>query len=117
MRRKPLAWYVVPGVTVASLTALGAIGGAIVVAAKFITLPARAEAMEQKNVEQDKWLDKLSVIAEQNQKLIDAATTPNAPHPTTQHYRERDELATWCCEAKTYEDCWRNRLWKRCEDE
>lgn len=103
---KPLAWYVIPGVTVASLTALGAVGGAIVMAAKFITMPQRVEAMETKNIEQDKWLDKLSVIADQNQQLLDRAAARNVPPRPTWRWTEWEEQMCWGCNAPTVEACW-----------
>ena len=110
MTKKKLAWYVVPGVLVASVTALGAVGTVIVKGATYISLPDRVEAGEQVNKRQDDSLSKLTAIQETWQNIYEQQTA----HPPVTTWREEDDDGAWCCVASAYDDCWRNRLWQRC---
>ena len=114
MSRKPLAWYVVPGVIVASVTALGAMGTLIVKGATYLTLPERVEAGESVNQRQDESLSKLTAIQETWQKIYEQQA------PSTRPFIPWQEEG-WCCDARLKEDCWlkdaqgRNGWW-RCDE-
>lgn len=121
-KRKPLAWWVIPGVVAASVTALGALGTVIVKGAAYITLPEKVEAGERKNSEQDEALSKLTAIQEtwqniyqQQQQQPQYQNLPN-PLPRTEGLREWDDTnqTFWCCPQSDRDACYTQQQWGRC---
>ena len=95
-KRKPLAWWVIPGVVAARVTPLGALGPATPKTPSPITLPEKVEAGERKNSEQDEALSKLTAIQEtwqniyqQQQQQPQYQNLPN-PLPPTQRIPARE---------------------------
>ena len=131
MAKPKLAWWVIPGVITGSVAALGAVGTLIIGSAKWLTLPEKVEAGEQKNVQQDTALNQLSTIAEQNQKLLDKwdgiyaqQQHANAPVPAVRLpepepiLREFEEgVGYWCCNvaAEWRQWCFDYDQWYRCD--
>ena len=123
MAKPKLAWWVIPGVITGSVAALGAVGTLIIGSAKWLTLPEKVEAGEQKNVQQDTALNQLSTIAEQNQKLLDKwdgiyaqqqqthAPVPAVRLPDPDPYWWQDEDGGWWwCDPRT--DCEKVDNWR-----
>ena len=122
MKRVP--WWQNLQIIAWSAGGLTAAGALIVGTARYINLPREVEAAQQKNVQQDDALNKLSTIAEQNQKLLDKwdgiyqqqqqapnqMSRPQAPQsvpqpippitpppPTLRVYWEQTEDGEWFC--------------------
>lgn len=108
--KKPPIWQL-PAIIVASV---GALGTAAVVTARYVNLPAQVEAGEQKNVQQDKQIDRLITLQEYYQQQQQA---PNQPRPRQVGLREWDEQeqTAWCCSEDDREVCWEQQLWRKCE--
>lgn len=102
MKSKAPPWWQLPSIIVASL---GALGTATVVIARYVTLPTRVEAGEQKNVQQDKQIDRLITLQEYYQQQ---QQVPNLPAPRTPRWEWRqDEEGNWYCYGER-ESWWPN---------
>ena len=134
MKKTP--WYQNLQIIAWSAGGLTAAGALIVGTARYINLPREVEAAQQKNVQQDDALNKLSTIAEQNQKLLDRwdgiyqqqqrtpnqlsrpqvsqpvpQTIPNLPVPPQTPIRvqwEQDAYGNWFCRSRTGDWWWPN---------
>ena len=105
-------WWQLPALIVGIGTALGVLGTVIVNTASWISLPDRVEAGERRNAEQDKLLERLTIIQEQNHQLIQAQRP--TPSTVTDPIQETDaDGVRWCC-GTTREDCWARQIWTRC---
>lgn len=114
---------------VGGLTALGTV---TVMVARYIELPQKVEAAQQKNVEQDESINTLTAIQKtwQNiyqqqqqiqQRPANAPVTVKQPparmqKPDPPAFREWDETdrTFWCCDLGLREDCWKELAWYRC---
>ena len=107
MSRKRQEWWkplMLPGIVVASL---GALGTVIVKSATYITLPDKVEAVEQTNLKQDQWIDKVTVLLEQNAQQAEVRHGPPW-YDTDQHGVRR------VCHQEEVRACWENlKLWQR----
>ena len=114
MSKKPLAWWVVPGVITASLAALGALGTFMVKGAAYITLPERVEAGEQVNAKQDESLNKLTAIQEtwlkvyqqQQAQQPPLANTLAPPRPPRHQEWQDPETRLWWCSEDDWQTWW-----------
>ena len=107
MAKKPMAWWVVPGIVTATLAGLGALGTFIVKSADYIKLPDVLAGEIKRNDNQDARLDKLITLQEYE--------ASNRPAPRQQTFTEDDDKGRWVCVADQYEDCWERNLWTRAE--
>lgn len=108
---KPDAWK-----WFASLAGLvagcGALATIMVTGARYVQLPQRVEAAEEVNRTQEKVLDRLTTVVEQQQRLMEFYVTPDGVGRTL---REQDgEGIWWCCPGGDRHQCWNDNLWKRC---
>ena len=87
---------------------LTAIGTGVVVLNKYLTLPDRVEAGEQKNQQQDKILDRVTAVLEYQQQIA------QSNQPKSQVIKETDKDGTWCCYEGDSQACWDNHTWKQC---
>ena len=127
-----LSWWVIPSVVTGSIAMLGGMGTCAVKYAAYESLPQKVEAAQQKNEEQDKALNGLGTIAEQNQKLLDKwdkiyeQAKQHAPNQVTPMVRppkpegglrEWDDAVQtfWCCPLHDRQRCFDEELWWRCE--
>ena len=103
---------------------IAALGTAIVFTARYIELPSKVEAAEQKNVAQDKILDRLTVIEEQNQKLISnqAANQANQANQSAQRSQptglrewDDDKQSFYCCDLDDRNECFDKDKWEKCD--
>ena len=120
MAKPKLAWWIVPSIVTGSLAAMGAVGTLIVQSAKWITLPEKVEAGEQKNVQQDAQLQELKAINETWQKIYQQQQTqppasvpvPEVRLPEPDLYWWQDNDGTWWwCNPRT--DCDLVENWRR----
>lgn len=122
MSRKPLAWYVIPGLVVAGFTALGSVGGGIIWLSKQLTVTDRVEATESKNTAQDErlaqhgaTLDVLERIEAQQQEMLQALIQARPEVSEVKPWVRQDRRGNWqCCYEETMKDCTR-RSWEACE--
>lgn len=103
-RKKPQEWWKLPSLIVGGVAALGAVGTVIVKSAAYLVLPAKVEAVESTNAAQDKILDRITVVLEQ-QQLSEALRVPPF-YDTDQHG------VTWACDTDPG-DCWTRQTWRR----
>lgn len=106
--KKPPIWQL-PAILVASV---GALGTAAVVTARYVNLPAQVEAGEQKNVQQDKQIDRLITLQEYYAKQ----QTPNqSMHPsrtvTPQEWQDPNDGSWWYCS----QFCDKDENWRKYE--
>ena len=110
---KKLPWYQNLQILAWSVGGLTAAGALIVGTARYINLPAQVEAGEQKNVQQDKQIDRLITLQEyyQQQQVPNQVSRPSAPQPVPQPipnlpappqtpirvYWEQTEDGEWFC--------------------
>ena len=115
----------IPALITGSVAALGAIGTLAVKSAVYITLPEKVEANEKLDAEQNKLLDRLTYISEQQVKQNEywqqqqlQQQIPNQayqPPDISQVQMEewQDESGRWfCCDPRT--DCTLNDNWWHC---
>ena len=107
MAKKPMAWWVVPGIVTATLAGLGAVGTFIVKSADYIRLPEVVAAEAKRNDTQDARLDKLITLQEYQ--------VSNRQAPRAQTFTEEDDKGRWVCVAERYEECWERDLWQAAE--
>ena len=83
---KKLPWYQNLQILAWSVGGLTAAGALIVGTARYINLPAQVEAGEQKNVQQDKQIDRLITLQEyyQQQQVPNQVSRPSVPQPVPQ---------------------------------
>ena len=111
MTRKRQDWWKLPSLIVAGVAALGALGTIIVKSAAYITLPARVEAGEAKNTEQDTLLTRLTTIEEQNQALIQQMRVEEVADDG-EIKTLLVEGVTLCCDGR---ECWRWSKKTKCD--
>ena len=95
-----LSWWVIPSVITGSLAMLGGLGTCAVKYATYESLPSKVEAAQQKNVEQDQAIDKLTTINETWQQIYQQQQqqVPNQPAPQGFEWRQ-DDQGTWYCQG------------------
>ena len=115
-------WQQAPSLIIGGLTAVGLLGGVIVKLAGWIRLPETVEAMVQKNDEQDKLLERLTIIQEQNQQLfaiqqqlLRAQTGETLPTDPVIRWEGPDGSA-FCCAMSDATTCTANSAWRPCEE-
>ena len=104
-----LAWWVLPGVITASVAAIGAIGTLIIGSAKWLTLPEKVEAGEQKNVQQDESLNKLTASQEtwlKGYQQQQEANMPAPPRPPRHQEWQDHETHRWLCSEDDWITWW-----------
>ena len=119
---KKLPWYQNLQIIAWSTGGLTAAGALIVGTARYINLPAQVEAGEQKNVQQDKQIDRLITLQEYyaTQQSPNQMSRPQAPQsvpqpippitpppPTLRVYWEQTEDGEWFC-TDGQETWWQN---------
>lgn len=115
--KKPMAWWVIPGIITGSVAAFGALGTMMVKGAAYITLPDRVEAGEQVNDRQDEALNKLTAIQETWQQIYQRQQAAPTPAPGLREWEESDQTF-WCCpapDASWRQWCFDADQWERCD--
>ena len=124
---KKLPWYQNLQIIAWSAGGLTAAGALIVGTARYINLPAQVEAGEQKNVQQDKQIDRLITLQEYyatQQQAPNQMSRPQAPQPAPQPIPnlpappqapiriqwEQDAYGNWFCRSSTGDWWWPNEL-------
>lgn len=106
MSKRQAEWWkplMIPGAIVASL---GALGTVMVKGAAYIVLPEKVMAVESTNNAQDKILDRITVVLEQQQLSEERRGPPF--YDTDQHG------VTWACDTDPG-DCWERQTWRKVE--
>lgn len=116
--RKATPWWQLPAVVGGVVIGLGAVGAGVVKLATFLTVPERVEAVEQKNVEQDKTLDALASIEAQNSQLLRLLSQDIPKDTTAEEVADDGEIKVLringkklCCDGRT---CWPWTPTRRC---
>ena len=100
---------------------LAVLGTGVVVLARYITLPDRVEAGEQKNEAQDKQIDRLITLQEfyaKQQPPVPSSvhpSSPQLPNGDKPVIREYDGEDCWECVLESIEICWKRKAWRRCK--
>ena len=123
-KRRIVPWYQqAPSLIIGGLTAAGLLGGVIVKLAGWLTLPDTVQAMVQKNEDQDRLLERLTIIQEQNQALLQvqqsllrAQTGELLPSDPVIRWEGPDGSA-WCCAMEEAQACTAQQAWRPCEPE
>src|SRR3990167_2907468 len=111
--KKHLPWWQNLQIVAWVAGGLTAAGALIVGTARYINLPSQVEAGEQKNIQQDKQIDRLITLQEyyQQQQVPNQVSRPSAPQPVPQPipnlpappqtpirvYWEQTEDGEWFC--------------------
>jgi hypothetical protein len=117
---KPRPWHQHLQIIAWAVGGMAALGTATVVAARYITLPERVEAGEQKNSLQDEAILELKKSNEIWQNIYQQQQRTPHPHGLPERFRglrETGEDGTcWVCASSDRDECYEQYLWRRCEE-
>lgn len=100
-------WWVIPGVIIASITAISTLGAIFMLPGKVEQVEAGMVENRQSNAKQDLILERLTTLQETYQPVM------RLPKPIKPDYREFDTKTRtyWCCFNPDYDTCWNDQLW------
>ena len=111
MSKRPPPWQL-PTIIAGSLAALAALGTGVITLSRYLTLPERVEASEQKNVQQDEAINKLTAINDTWQKIYQQQQQQQAANRPKRCEQQDADHQWWCRDA----GCQGEDNWYRCNE-